>query len=91
MNKAELVDKITKDSGLTKVEVTKVINSFIDVVKDALSGGEKVILVGFGTFKVIERKERKGRNPKTGKTITIKAKKVPRFVPGKALKETVNK
>jgi len=73
------------------VEVTKVINSFIDVVKDALKSGDKVILVGFGTFKVVERKERKGRNPKTGKTITIKAKKSPKFVPGKALKEAVNK
>ncbi len=91
MNKADLVDKITKDSGMTKVEVTKVINSFIDAVKDALKNGDKVTLVGFGTFKIVERKERKGRNPKTGKTITIKAKKVPRFVPGKALKETVNK
>ncbi len=91
MNKTDLVAKITKDSGLTKTEATKAVNAFIEAVTDALVKGERVILVGFGTFKVIERKARKGRNPKTGKTIDIKAKKSPKFIPGKALKEKVNK
>ncbi len=91
MNKTDLVAKITKDAGLTKTQAAKAVNAFIDAVKDALKKGDKVILVGFGTFKVVERKARKGRNPKTGKEITIKAKKSPKFVPGKALKEAVNK
>ncbi len=91
MNKADLVAKITKDAGLTKTQATKAVNAFIDSVKDALKNGEKVILVGFGTFKVVERKARQGRNPRTGATITIKAKKSPKFVPGKALKDAVNK
>jgi DNA-binding protein HU-beta len=91
MNKADLVAKITKDAGLTKTEATKAVNAFIETVTDALVKGEKVILVGFGTFKVVERKARQGRNPKTGETIKIKAKKSPKFVPGKALKEKVAK
>ncbi len=91
MNKADLVAKITKDAGLTKTEATKAVNAFIETVTDALVKGEKVILVGFGTFKVVERKARKGRNPRTGETIKIKAKKSPKFVPGKALKEKVAK
>jgi len=89
MNKADLVGKITKDAGLTKVQARKAVNSFIEGVTDALKRKDRVILVGFGTFKVVHKKKRKGRNPQTGQEITIPAKDAPKFVPGKALKEAV--
>lgn len=75
--------------GLTKTNVNRVINAIIEVISDALFNGDKVTLVGFGTFRVRERKARMGRNPQTGEKIQIPAKKVPKFLPGKKLKEAV--
>ena len=89
MNKIELVDEIAGEVGLTKTNVSRVINAIIEVISDALFDGDKVVLVGFGTFRVRERKARRGRNPRTGEEIQIPAKKVPKFLPGKRLKEAV--
>ncbi|KAA6233155.1 HU family DNA-binding protein [Chlorobium phaeovibrioides] len=89
MSKAELVEKIAAQSNLTKVDAEKSVNAFINVVTSSLKAGDDVTLVGFGTFTTGDRAERQGRNPQTGKTITIPAKKVVKFKPGKALKDEV--
>jgi len=89
MNKGELIVQIAGKLGITKKDVANVVDAFIETVTDTLSKGERIILVGFGTFQVRERKARKGRNPQTGKVIQIPAKKVPKFVPGKSLREKV--
>ena len=89
MSKAELVEKIAEQAKLTKVDAERSVNAFINVVTAALKEGEDVTLVGFGTFTTGERAERQGRNPQTGEAITIAAKKVVKFKPGKALKEEV--
>lgn len=89
MNKAELVAKISEDTGITKVQANAVLDSFTDAVTKTLKGGGKVTLVGFGTFLVSKRKARKGRNPKTGEEIKISAKKVARFKAGKELAEKI--
>lgn len=91
MSKADLVEKIAKETGLAKASVEKSVNSFINVVTTALKKGDDVTLIGFGTFSVGKRAARTGRNPKTGELLKIKAKKVPRFKPGAALKAAVNK
>lgn len=83
MNKAELIDKISKDAGITKVQANEALDSFTSSVVAALKGGDKVTLVGFGTFSVSERSARNGRNPQTGAVIKIKARKVPKFKAGK--------
>lgn len=83
MNKAELIDVIAKDAGLTKTQANEAIDSFTSAVIGALKKGDRVTLVGFGTFSVSERSARSGRNPKTGEVIKIKAKKVPKFKAGK--------
>ncbi len=85
MNKAELVSKIADDSGLSKSQANAALDAFTDAVGKALKSGDKVTLVGFGTFSVSKRKARTGRNPKTGAAIKIKAKKVARFKAGKEL------
>jgi DNA-binding protein HU-beta len=85
MNKAELVTKISDDSGISKTQANAALNSFIETVTKALKSGDKVTLVGFGTFSVSKRNARTGRNPQTGATIKIKAKKVARFKAGKEL------
>jgi len=85
MNKAELVSKIADDSGLSKTQSNAALDSFVDAVTKALKSGDKVTLVGFGTFSVSKRNARTGRNPQTGATIKIKAKKVARFKAGKEL------
>ena len=90
MTKAELVAKIAEKTGLSKKDSEAALNAFMETVKEALSNGEKVSLVGFGTFEVVERAERKGRNPQTGEEITIPATKAPKFRPGKGLKEAVS-
>ncbi len=90
MNKTDLIAKVTKDAGLTKAQAAKAVNAVIDGITEALKKGDKVILVGFGTFKVVSRKARTARNPKTGKEIKVPAKKAPKFIPGKALKDAVN-
>lgn len=90
MNKTELVAKIAENAGLSKKDSEKALAAFVSVVTDELKKGEKVQLVGFGTFEVSNRPARTGRNPQTKKTITIPASKAPKFKAGKALKDTVN-
>ena len=87
MSKAELVEKIASQAGLTKADAERAVNAFVNVVTAGLKAGEDITLVGFGTFSTGERAARQGRNPQTGETITIAAKKVVKFKPGKALRE----
>lgn len=89
MTKAELIDKIASTAGLTKSDAGKALDATLDAVKAALKKGQKVTLVGFGTFGVSKRKARKGRNPRTGAEIKIPATKVPKFTAGKTLKDAV--
>ena len=91
MNKAELIAKIAEESKLTKKAAQTALDAFVTSVEEALKNGEKVQLVGFGTFEVRERAARKGRNPQTKAEIKIPASKAPVFKAGKALKELVNK
>ena len=90
MNKAELVAAIADKAELSKKDSEKALKAFIDVVTAQLKKGDKVQLVGFGTFEVSKRAARKGRNPQTKAAISIPASKAPRFKAGKALKDTVN-
>ena len=90
MNKAELIAKMADDAGVTKTQANASLDSFVEAVTKTLKGGGKVTLVGFGTFSVGKRAARAGRNPRTGEAIKIKAAKVPKFKPGKALKDAVN-
>jgi DNA-binding protein HU-beta len=85
MNKAELVAQLADDAGITKTQANAALDSFIDSVTKTLKKGDKVTLVGFGTFTVSKRAARTGRNPQTGESIKIKAKKVARFKAGKEL------
>ncbi|MEJ5226936.1 HU family DNA-binding protein [Thermodesulfovibrio sp.] len=89
MTKADLIGKIASKAGLTKAEAGKALDAMIDAVKESLKKGDKVTLVGFGSFYVSKRKARKGRNPRTGQEIKIPATKVPKFTAGKSLKEAV--
>ena len=89
MNKAELIDKIAKDASITKVQANEVLDSFTGAVVATLKKGDRVTLVGFGTFSVSARAARNGRNPQTGAAIKIKARKVPKFKAGKLLSEKV--
>ena len=91
MNKAQLVGKIAGKSGLTKKDAEKAINALVASVQEALVKKDKVQLIGFGTFEVKERAARTARNPQTGGTIQIAAKKAPYFKAGKAFKDAVNK
>ena len=85
MNKAELISKLSDDSGISRSQANAALNSFIEAVTKTLKAGNKVTLVGFGTFSVSKRNARTGRNPQTGAAIKIKAKKVARFKAGKEL------
>jgi DNA-binding protein HU-beta len=85
MNKAELIAKMADDAGVTKTQANAALDSFVAAVTKTLKGGNKVTLVGFGTFSVTKRAARNGRNPQTGATIKIKAKKVAKFKAGKEL------
>ncbi|MCK4485776.1 MAG: HU family DNA-binding protein [Desulfobacterales bacterium] len=90
MTKAEIVEKMANDAGISKAEAGAALNSFVDSVTKALKKKEgRVTLVGFGTFSKVRRKARKGRNPQTGETIKIKASNTVRFKPGKALKDAL--
>ena len=91
MNKQELVNSIAAETGLSKKDTEATLNSFVNVVSNALSKKDKVQLIGFGIFETRKRSARTGRNPQTGKEIKIKASTVPAFKPGKSLKEKVNK
>jgi DNA-binding protein HU-beta len=86
MNKAELVEKLSKDAGITKAQAEAAIKSFSEAVAKTAKKDGKLILVGFGTFSLAKRKARKGRNPKTGEAIKIKASKTVKFTAGKNLK-----
>ena len=90
MNKTELVAAISEKTELTKKDSEKALKALIDVVAEELKKGEKVQLVGFGTFEVSERAAREGRNPQTGETMKIEASKAPKFKAGKALKDMVS-
>ncbi|WP_114789739.1 HU family DNA-binding protein [Niabella yanshanensis] len=89
MNKAELIEKLAKDAGLTKTQANAALDSFTEAVTKTLKKGDKVTLVGFGTFSVTKRAARNGRNPQTGAVIKIKAKKVARFKAGKELSSKI--
>jgi DNA-binding protein HU-beta len=90
MNKSELISAIAKQSALSKATVTKALDAYHDVVKTEIKAGNSVGVVGFGKFTTSERKARTGRNPQTGAPLKIKAAKVPKFRPGKALRDNVN-
>ena len=91
MNKTELVAAMADQAGLSKKDAEKALAAFTSVVTDELKKGEKVQLVGFGTFEISERKAREGRNPQNGQTMKIAASKAPAFKAGKAFKDVVNK
>ena len=90
MNKTELVAAMAEQTNLSKKDAEAALKAFIDVVSEELKKGEKVQLVGFGTFEESERAAREGRNPQTGETMEIKASKTPKFKAGKALKDMMN-
>jgi DNA-binding protein HU-beta len=89
MTKAELVEKIASEAGMTKSQAEKAVDGIVSAVSGALSGGDKVTLVGFGTFSVVTRSQRDGRNPRTGEKIKIPASKVVKLKAGKTLTEKV--
>ncbi len=86
MNKAELIEQVASQTGLAKITSGKAVDAVVSAISDCLAKGEKVTLVGFGTFRVRNRKARRGVNPQTRESINIPGKKVPKFVPGKNLK-----
>ena len=90
MNKAELIAAIAENAEISKKDAEKALKAFTDVVTNELKKGEKVQLVGFGTFEVTKRGARTGRNPQTGETMKIAAAKAPKFKPGKAFKDALN-
>jgi DNA-binding protein HU-beta len=90
MNKAELIDSIATDANLSKTDAKRALEALTSNVTDSLKKGDKVALIGFGTFSISERSARTGRNPQTGATIQIKAKKVAKFKAGASLSEAVN-
>lgn len=90
MNKSELIEAIAKEADLSKKDAETAVNAYANVVTKALKKGDKVTLVGFGSYEVRKRAARKGKNPQTGEVIKIKAAKVPAFKAGKALKDAVN-
>lgn len=89
MNKAELIDKVAAEAGLSKADAKRALDAFVNAATGALKNGERVALIGFGSFSVSKRAARTGRNPQTGKEIKIAAKKVVRFKPGNELSDAV--
>ena len=90
MNKSELVAAVAEKAGLSKVDTEKAVKAFVEAVEETLKAGDKVSLVGFGTFEVSNRAARTGHNPSTGKSIQIAASKAPKFKAGKAFKDALN-
>ena len=90
MNKAELISAVSAKTEITKADVERILNATVDTVKETVQAGEDVQLIGFGTMKAVNKKATTARNPKTGETIKVPAKRVPKFVPGTAFKELVN-
>lgn len=91
MNRQELIAAIVEKTGVAKADADKVLKGFVEAVTESVAAGDKVQLVGFGTFERLERGEREGRNPQTGKAIKIAACKAPKFTAGAAFKEAVNR
>ena len=91
MQRSDLVEKIAEEAGISKAAAERALKSLLDSVTQALKKGDRVSLVGFGTFSVSKRAARTGRNPQTGEAISIKASKAPKFSAGKSLKDAVNK
>ena len=91
MNKTELIAAVAEKAEISKKDAEKAVKAFTDAVAEEMAKGGKVQLVGFGNFEVSERPAREGRNPRTGETMTIAASKTPKFKPGKALKDEINK
>jgi DNA-binding protein HU-beta len=89
MNKGELIEKVASSTGSSKADATRSVNAVLDSISTALKKGDSVTLVGFGTFSVTKTKARNGRNPQTGETIKIKAKKTPKFKAGQGLKDLI--
>lgn len=89
MNKSEIIDAMASEAGITKAAAGKNLDAFINIIKKALKKNDSVVIPGFGSFTVSERKARTGRNPQTGATINIKAARVPKFKAGKGLKDAV--
>ncbi len=89
MTKKDLVDKIAAGAGIKKTQAEKAIDALVTAIKDSLKSGDRVTMTGFGTFSIVERKARTGRNPRTGKEIKIQAKKVPKFSPATAMKDSL--
>lgn len=90
MNKTDLIESIATSAEISKAAAARALDATVESIKSALKSGDSVSLIGFGTFAVGERAARTGRNPRTGKSLNIKAAKVPKFRPGKALKDAVN-
>ena len=90
MNKGDLINKVAESANVSKAQATDALNAVLNGITDALKGGDKVTLIGFGTFSVSHREARNGRNPQTGETITIAAKNVVKFKPGKEISDAVN-
>lgn len=91
MNKAELVTEVAERAGMTKKDAERAVNAVVETIEAALSKGDRVSLVGFGTFEVRERAARMGRNPRTGATLEISGSRIPAFKAGKALKDSIAK
>ena len=91
MNKTELIAEVAKKCGISKKDAEKVLAAFTETVTESLTAGEKVQIVGFGSFEVVNRAARTARNPRTGEAVEIAASKAPAFKAGKALKDSVNK
>ena len=91
MNKTELIDAIAEEAGLSKADAKKALEAFLASIEKTLKKGDKISLVGFGSWSVYEKPAREGRNPRTGETMKIAESVVPKFKPGKALKDAVNK
>ncbi len=91
MTKTEIAEQMAQDAGISKAVADAALRSAVDSISNSLAKGQEVTIVGFGTFSVASRAARTGRNPQTGEPITIKASRVPRFKPGKTLKDAVNR
>lgn len=90
MNKGDLINKVAEGAGITKAQASDALNAVIEGISGALKSGDKITLIGFGTFSVSQRDARTGRNPQTGASIKIPAKKMVKFKPGKELSDSVN-
>ncbi|WP_178372039.1 HU family DNA-binding protein [Desulfacinum infernum] len=90
MNKKELIEKVAATANVSKQDTASVVNALLNEIEAALKAGEQIAITGFGSFKVVDRPAREARNPRTGEKITVPASKVPKFVPGKSLKDALN-